>query len=47
VIGLVILGTAGAFITIPGIIDLMDSIKIEMNMSESSANDTASGILYK
>ncbi len=43
-IGLVILGLAGAFITIPGIVDLMDSIKTEMNISESSANDISSGI---
>jgi hypothetical protein len=44
VIGLVILGITGAFITIPGIIDFMDTIKIEMNITENSANDIASGI---
>jgi gamma-glutamylcysteine synthetase len=41
---LIILGITGAFITIPGIVDFMDAIKIEMNVNESSANDVASGI---
>ncbi len=43
VIGLIILGITGAFITIPGIVDFMDAIKIETKMNESSANDVASG----
>ena len=40
---MIVLGITGAFITIPGIIDFMDAIKIEANMSDSSANDVASG----
>lgn len=43
IIGLIVLGITGAFITIPGIVDFMDAIKIETNMNESSANDVASG----
>jgi len=41
---LIILGITGAFITIPGIVDIIDAIKIEMNVHESSKNDVASGI---
>lgn len=43
-IGLIILGITGAFITIPGIIDFMDTIKMDDNINENSANDIASGI---
>lgn len=43
-IGLVLLGITGAFINLPGIIDFINTIKMEMNMTEISANDIASGI---
>jgi MFS family permease len=43
VFGLIILGMTGAFITIPGIVDFMDTMKIKMKLDDIAANDVSSG----
>lgn len=40
---MIIIGLSGAFITIPAIVDFMDTIKADMNISENVANDMAAG----
>ncbi len=45
IIGLIIIGISGPLITIPGMIDFMDIIKLDSDINENSANDTASGII--
>jgi MFS family permease len=44
IIGLIILGMTGACVTIPSLIDFMDTMKIKMNMDENVANDVSSGM---
>ena len=43
VIGLTILGMTGACITVPGIVDFMDTMKNKMKIDEMAANDVSSG----
>jgi|LauGreDrversion4_2_1035121.scaffolds.fasta_scaffold645602_1 fucose permease len=43
VIGLIVLGSTGACVTIPSIIDFMTTMKNKMGMDETVANDISSG----
>jgi MFS family permease len=46
ILGLIILGMTGAFITIPGIVDLMNTLKHKLEIEDSVSNDIASGIIF-
>ncbi len=43
IFGFIILGITGACITVPGIVDFMDSMKNKMGIDEAVANDVAGG----
>ncbi len=43
VIGLALLGASGGCITVPSLIDLIDTLKNELNLDENAANDISSG----
>jgi len=43
VIGLLINGFSGACILIPVLVDFMETIKMDLKMNDSSANDVSSG----
>lgn len=43
VFGLIILGMTGACITVPAIVDFMDTMKLKMKIDEVAANDVSSG----
>ncbi len=42
--GLIILGVTGAFITIPAIVDFMDTLKEKFKIEENAANDMSSAL---
>jgi len=44
-IGLIVVGAAGAFVTIPGLIDLINTLKNDLNIEEEASNDISSGII--
>lgn len=44
VIGLIVLGFGGACITIPAIVDLMDTMKTSLKIEEDTANDLSSAV---
>lgn len=43
ILGLSLLGASGGCVTIPGLIDLMNTLKSELNLDENAANDISSG----
>ena len=48
IIGLSFLGASGGCITVPALIDLIDTLKNNLNIDENAANDISSGkFVYK
>ncbi len=43
IIGLSVVGAAGGFITVPGLIDLINTLKNDLNIEEEASNDISSG----
>jgi hypothetical protein len=43
VLGLGLLGASGGCITVPGLIDLINTLKNDLNIDENAANDMSSG----
>lgn len=44
ILGLIIVGMTGACVTVPGIIDFMDTMKTKMKIDEMAANDVSSAL---